>query len=187
MSLGCNELTDDQILDLLKETLDELASRHHIVREHTQRMIKECGGRLADQEKTLTKQLEQAREAYLNGIRKDVKDELQRMIATGELRVMTPLEEANYVSSVEKEEFLKIVEDVQNAQEAGGNWHLWIHGGTISATFGSRTMDVKHNLTQEQIHALGQILADMILARPSPIPVRKPHKFARPSGLDPWF
>jgi len=103
MDLGLASLTDDQLVDLLDEACRELSTRAWFVREAAQRTITSNAQKLTDLEIAIKWAVGKTRDEYLAQLKQDVLAFVQQEVQTGNLRVMTPEEEAKAIASKNSE------------------------------------------------------------------------------------
>lgn len=177
MPLGCDKLTDDQLVELLQEACSELACRSDLVRNHAQRVIKGGAWEMEQKLKALEQEVTAARRSYVDQIKQETKEDVRRMLTTGEIRVVKPAEECDMAVQAHKDALVEILAEIEAGQRTGQNFHMWIRGPLISATFGSKTIDVRHSLTKAQIALMGDYLTEVIRCQaprpPLPGPIRK--------------
>lgn len=172
MPLGCDKLTDDQLVELLQEACSELACRSDLVRNHAQRVIKGGAWEMEQKLKALEEEVSKARHAYISQIKQETKDDVKRMLTTGEIRLMKPVEEADLAHRTERQALTDLLAEITASQATGDNFHIWIRGPLISASFGPKTVDLRHNLTKTQISLMGDYLTQVIRcqAKRQPLP-----------------
>jgi len=94
MALGLSALTDDQLFELLNEACDEMAQRDSYIREKQQEAVMERGEKLKLQRKALDEFIEEVRKEYIEGIRKDIRRDVEAKVKSGEIQLLTADEEA---------------------------------------------------------------------------------------------
>lgn len=162
MPLGCDTLTDDQLVELLQEACSELACRSDLVRNHAQRVIKDGAWQMRLKLEALDTEVNLARQAEINKIKQETKEDVRRMLTTGEIRLMKPVEEADLALQAQKDALVELLAEITASQATGDNFHIWIRGPLISASFGAKAFDVRHNLTKTQISLMGDYLTQVI-------------------------
>lgn len=122
MNLGLSELTDDQLMDLLQEVLQECSSRDPMIRKVTQGKINDEAAILKERRRLAKEAWNQARAGYLKQLRKELKQAFEQKARSGDILLVTAAEEAEVVNGVArdaisqaKKEFMaRIVQDAQN-------------------------------------------------------------------------
>lgn len=103
MDLGLQQLTDDQLVDLLQQACAELGTREHYVRTAAQKVIKDE----ADKMKMFRYGLEQAvtavRKKYETELFQEIYAWVEDGVKAGTMRVMTPTEEAAAIAKAQQE------------------------------------------------------------------------------------
>ncbi len=160
MSLGCNELTDDQLLDLLQEILAELTTRHHDVRTFAQRAIVTGAEKLAFQREALEKAIEVAKQDYVASLNKEVKENVKQLVASGEIKLMTSEQEAAHISLTDSQVKLEILKEIQQLNQSSGNlFSVSIRGTLITVVTGSGKLETNHILTSGEIKGFSESVA----------------------------
>jgi len=122
MNLGLSELTDDQLVALLQEVLQECASRDPIVRNITQQKINDEAEMLKQRRALAKEAWNQARSGYLKGLRKELRQAFEEKARSGDVLLVTAAEEAEVINGVARDAITKakqelkdrIVKDTQN-------------------------------------------------------------------------
>ncbi len=107
MDLGLKALSDDQLVNLLRETLSEFASREKFVREAAQRVISDEGERLKHFRNCLTQAVTAVRKQYEQQLESEVFQFVVDGVKDGSIKILDSSDEAQ-----------RIVEASNFAQEA---------------------------------------------------------------------
>jgi len=97
--LGASELTDDQLVDLLQEACAELAQRNYVVRNAAQQVILDE----AEKMKIMQKAINKVRKQFAGEIRSQIQKEIAQEVKLGNVRIMTPAEEARLIAKYTNE------------------------------------------------------------------------------------
>lgn len=162
MSLGCNELTDDQLLEILQESLDELAQRSGVVREYAQKMVLKGAEKVKIEEDVLKNALEAVRNEYKSKLTSEVLKDLRQMVEAGEVRLISPADEANLSLEAERIAFRKLLAEAEKKMANTEEFSFSIRGPSVTINFGSQHHTVLHILNPQQVAKLASYVSDIV-------------------------
>lgn len=163
MSLGTNQLSDDQLLELLKEACNELAVRAGPVREAAQKVIVTGAESIKIHEKVFTEAAEVVRREYEKQLYNETYEHVKVLIKSGSATLADSAEEARLAIEAEKKAFAELT--AQAAQAVGHNakFELRIRGPEVMITTqGNATLTVRHTLNEKEIRDLSALVARII-------------------------
>ena len=99
MNLGLEGLTDDQLVSLLQEVLQECASRDPIIRKIGQGKIDDEAEMLKLKREAMKHAYDLARRDYLKGLGKELKAAFKKDALNGKIQLVTAAEEAEVVNA----------------------------------------------------------------------------------------
>jgi hypothetical protein len=112
MSFGIDQLTDDQLLELLQEACVELGRRDPIIRGLAQQGIATEAETMVARRAALEKAIEKEQKKYLQEISKEAEEEVQKAAKAGTLRLATPIEEADEIAESTIAARIEVVEKI---------------------------------------------------------------------------
>lgn len=164
MSLGTNQLSDDQLLELLQEACNELAVRAGPVREAAQEVIVTGAESIKIHEKVFTEAAVTARREYEKQLYAETYEHVQLLVKNGSAMLSDSGEEARLAIEAEKKAFAELTKQ-QAAQAVGHNakFDLRIRGPEIMITTqGNATLTVRHTLNEQEVRDLSALVARII-------------------------
>lgn len=119
MDLGLRDLTDDQLLELVEQTCQELAARDPYVRQMAQGTITTEAERLAAKRKAVKEAITDAMAIYIQGIRTETAAEVRAGVKNGTIRLLTPAQEARVAVDSTFEAKIKLIDETVAAIQGG--------------------------------------------------------------------
>lgn len=160
MSLGTNQLSDDQLLELLKEACNELAVRAGPVREAAQKVIVTGAESIKIHEKVFTEAAVTVRREYEKQLYNETYEHVKLLVQNGSAMLADSAEEARLAIEAEKKAFAELTK-----QQVGHNakFELRIRGSEVTITTqGNATLTVRHTLNEKEVRDLSQLVARII-------------------------
>ena len=99
MNLGLSELTDDQLVELLQEVLQECSSRDPIIRKVSQAKINDEADLLKKKRKLAQKAWNRVKQDYIESLRREFKEAVEQKVKAGEILVVSAAEEARVIGA----------------------------------------------------------------------------------------
>lgn len=119
MDLGLEQLTDDQLLELVQEACHELAARDPYVRGMAQHTITTEADRVTLQRAMLKEAVTAVAGAYVEQIRKETFDEVREGVRAGTIRLLTPAQEARALVESTLAAKIKLIDETVTAIQTG--------------------------------------------------------------------
>lgn len=150
-----SELTDDTLLDLLAQACDELATRAPEVRRLAQQTVIDGAAKIEIQKQAIETELQKAKEDYLYTLRSEVREDIAKAVNAGEIRVLSPEEEANQVKLVTEEFKERMLQEARQRVNAKA-FYFELRGNILTLPFGPQRVSVRVPGTPESIEKIIQ-------------------------------
>ncbi len=112
MNLGLDKLTDDQLLDLLKEACGELSQRDGYVRTIAQATIVTEADKLNTAKAAAKKAIESEKRKYLGLLTSEIEAAVREEVKSGSLILVPSGEEADFIVSAERSARTKLLKEL---------------------------------------------------------------------------
>ena len=163
MDLGLGELTDDQLLDLLEQACNELATRDGYVRKFAQQTIVSGAEKAKIARDALVGAAERVKADYIRQIRSEVEQDVRAAVASGEIR-LDAIEEQRAIVEASLESKIKIIDEMVGKLKAGKGDRFFceIQGTLVTVNFGKQRLQAKSMLSPEAMEAIGVQLRNIV-------------------------
>lgn len=163
MSLGTNQLSDDQLLELLKEACNELAVRAAPVRDAAQKVIVTGAESIKIHEKVFTEAAVTVRREYEKQLYAETYEHVQLLVKNGSAMLADSGEEARLAIEAEKKAFASLTAQAVQMLGPNAKFELRIRGSAITITTqDNATLTVRHTLNEREVRDLSQLVARII-------------------------
>lgn len=166
MDLGLDQLTDDQLLELLGQACESLARREHYVRQMAQKTIVDQATKMKAFRAALEEAVLKTRLQYLEDLKNDVSAEVRTAARNGEIKLLTPSQEAKAVVTAALETRIALIDeavaDLRRGIGASEKFFFEISGDQVTVSFGQNRVQARHLLGDSEIVALGNQLRELL-------------------------
>jgi hypothetical protein len=155
MNLGLDQLTDSQLLELLQQAWVEVATRSAIVQNLALEDNRSMAEKVNEFKRLYESNVEEQRGLARLNLNMAITAEIAKEVLSGDLRLLSPEEEAKIVAVADTAARLKLIEKLQEELRNGNvALSLTVSGPVVTVKHSGATNEYRHSLSPRQIEAI---------------------------------
>jgi hypothetical protein len=160
MDLGLDQLSDDQLLDLLQEVLGNLAGRDGYVRNLAQSTIFSEAERLKAMRESMRDAVDQAKAEYISKLKSEIQQAVAKDLEDPATRLVSADQEQFLVAEGTLEARLQLIDDAIQEMQQGLAGHFAFEIVGNRAILRRGTLKIEHSTTLEvqELRELGHLM-----------------------------